>query len=239
MKEKILLSLLALLLPLLLSSQEEVVARKNRWVTGWFHNQDQMINGVSFGLYSGVKSDRNTISNGVRLELFGLGILNFFVGGDVDFKIDFYRKYELKFSEKVNGLSLSTFGVGSNVIVNGLSINGIGSDLNTVNGFLYSSLTSNADKLNGIVVSGFGNYILDMNGIALTSLMNRIHSGNGLQLSVFSNKSRNFNGLQISLYNRAKTGRLVQLGLINYIKENPKGLRILPFINMRFRSRSK
>ena len=47
-------------------------------------------------------------------------------------------------------------------------------------------------------------------------------------------KTNQMNGISIALYNRTKELHGVQFGLLNYTENNPKGLRILPFINLHF-----
>lgn len=42
------------------------------------------------------------------------------------------------------------------------------------------------------------------------------------------------NGLSIAIYNRTKELYGIQFGLLNYAENNPKGLRIISFINLHF-----
>lgn len=212
---------------------------KPSYVVGWFHNQDQVTNGLSFGIYSYPIQHRNSLTNGMRIEILGTGIVKFFFWGEVDIskKIDY--TYSMWWSEFVNGISFSTLGTWGNMNFNGVSLNGFGCEINKGNGFLFSGITSNADRLNGVSLGVMANYIKKLNGVSISGLINYVHTGNGMQLCSISNKSRFFNGMQISIYNKVKSGRLIQLGLINYIKDNPKGLRILPFVNMRFKKKEE
>ena len=41
-------------------------------------------------------------------------------------------------------------------------------------------------------------------------------------------------GIAIGIFNYAHTVRGVQLGLLNYVRDNPKGLRLLPIFNTGF-----
>ena len=45
-------------------------------------------------------------------------------------------------------------------------------------------------------------------------------------------KTDQMHGLSIALCNKAEELHGVQFGLLNYAKNNPKGLRLLPFINL-------
>jgi hypothetical protein len=40
------------------------------------------------------------------------------------------------------------------------------------------------------------------------------------------------NGLSIALFNKTKELRGIQVGLLNIARNNPKGFRVLPVINM-------
>jgi hypothetical protein len=41
-------------------------------------------------------------------------------------------------------------------------------------------------------------------------------------------------GITIGVFNYARKQRGFQLGLLNYVKDNPKGLRLLPIFNTHF-----
>jgi hypothetical protein len=221
-------------------SQDSIDDRDKRWVVGWFQEEDVVIEGVSFGLYSHMNSFRNTTTNGIRAEILGCGIFTF-IGGATEAELDsaygesYYLDLDSKYSEKVNGLSISATGAVGYININGIGINGVGCILQKCNGLLISGMISYAKEHNGVLLSGIENTADRQNGLCITFGINRINTGKGLNLALITNKARNFDGVQISLYNKAKTGRLIQFGLINYIKDNPKGLRILPFINMRFK----
>ena len=91
--------------------------------------------------------------------------------------------------------------------------------------------------MNGISIAMFENGLDRLNGVSISGVFSRTHTGNGLQICVLDNFARRFNGVQIGLWNVTETGNLVQFGLLNYIKSNPKGLRILPIMNFQFGKR--
>jgi hypothetical protein len=229
-----------LLLNSSLFSQDTTDDRDKRWGIGWFQEDEVVINGASFGFYSIWDGYRNTTTNGIRTEVPGLGFFTLFFGAsetelDSVYSRTYFDELDADYSEKVNGISLSVTGAVGKINVNGISINGIGCRLQKVNGVIINGACCHLEQQNGLLISGMFNSADKLNGVALSFLYNKVNSGHGFNACIISNNSRVFDGVQISLFNRAKTGRLIQFGLINYIKDNPKGLRILPFINMRFK----
>lgn len=225
------LILIILLIPVIAFSQK--LERSKVTPVGWFHNINQQINGVSFGLYSSY-TDRNTITNGVRIEALGLGILTFFAMEGIDLDKKEVEPIMQKFSERINGVSFSTFGTVGYVDIYGLGINGVGCNVNQSHGIFISGLSTSSVKGNGMFVSGIANYIESFKGVSISGMFNESYTGSGLQVCLFSNKSKVFNGVQFSLYNKTTEGKLIQFGLINYIKGNPMWCRVLPIVNMRF-----
>ena len=105
----------------------------------------------------------------------------------------------------------------------------------------------------GFTVSGIGNHFNgNASGLALSAIYNNASQGfNGISVSLLRNKSGGqFNGLQtgifcraeklagvqVGLINRSNRVSGVQFGLINIIHSNPKGRRVLPFVNWCFSS---
>jgi hypothetical protein len=59
----------------------------------------------------------------------------------------------------------------------------------------------------------------------------------GLAISAFNQVKGNQKGVTIGAVNYTHTIKGIQLGIINIIQENPKGLRVLPIFNTRFGKR--
>ena len=94
---------------------------------------------------------------------------------------------------------------------------------------MLGSFITNNSTSNGVSISIVGNGANKMNGLAISGLFNINYQLKGVQIATLHNKTTHARGLQIGLFNSCKTGKLVQLGLINKI-----GKRALPFINARF-----
>ena len=74
-----------------------------------------------------------------------------------------------------------------------------------------------------------------LKGVAIAGEFTNIDEVKGVTIS-FSNTSKEHAGLAIGGINVTQELHGVQLGLFNYAANNPKGLRLLPFINMHLRS---
>lgn len=214
--------------------------KKTRNLIGWYHEKNVNINGLSFGIYSLSNIDRNTTTNGIKTEFLGAGLFTFFFGAretclDKDISRKSLELQSIDYSEKINGISISTFGSVGKINVNGIGINGIGCHYQKFNGILFNGTVCHMRIHNGLLVSGMFNSVDSQRGVSLCAFYNRINNGKGLIICAIKNKARYYDGIQISLFNETKSGRLIQFGLLNYIGDNPKLLRYLPFVNMRFK----
>lgn len=212
-----------------ISSQE--FDKKTTYVLGTFHTENTTINGVSFGAFPNLnKKVRNVKTNGIRLEIPGLGFLAPMGNGSNVSRIDRiaekFNKYKYRFDEISNGINISTGTIG-NVSFNGVTLG---------------------------VVAQFG---IINNGFAIAGLWNAMHISNGVQIAFMLNETLYSNGIQASLHNRSLRMKGLQIGGRNFSKEvygvqigfmnssiKTKGIQIgiwnvnekrkLPFINWNF-----
>jgi len=229
MKNQIIIIMLALLL---LNTEGYGQDKKSHFPAATFHQANAKITGISFGVFTGLSEKHNNVlTNGLRLELVGIGLLlPLAPRSPIDSGDSLVKVREVKFTEKINGLNLSGSGtVCDDCIVNGLTIGGIGQYLYATNGISISIIGLIAEKHNGLQLSMF----------------NDVHKGNGMQLGL-SNDAIDFKGIQVSvLGNHAIKSRGIQVGLFNKSK-NLKGLqfglwnvnqkRKMPLMNWNFKS---
>lgn len=204
---------------------------KKYFPTATFHKSNAKINGVSFGLLSGLNGKHlNTTSNGLRLELIGLGIgLPLIPRSPINEKDRLVKNSEVEFVEKINGLNISGSGtVCSDCLVNGVSLGSIGQYVYSSNGITVSLLMNLVDKQNGLQLAIF-NESHWMNGVQI-GFSNDAIEAKGLQLSLMGNFSNKTRGLQIGLFNKSKDFKGLQFGLWNV---NQK--RKMPLINWSFK----
>ena len=151
-----------------------------------YHQRNINIHGVSIGAFSVRDKPRNTNTNGLKLELVGVGLLIPLIPESPVAQSDsVFMKYQHEpISERINGISLSATGTACDCFANGISVGLVGQ-------IQY--------KVNGISVSGFGNFA-------------QIH--NGIQIS-FSNESYKMSGLQIGAFNKSHRTKGIQIGFWN------------------------
>jgi hypothetical protein len=78
----------------------------------------------------------------------------------------------------------------------------------------------------------------DVRGISLAPAYFRISGDDGemvgLSVSAFNHIRGSQRGLAVGIFNYAYDIKGLQLGLLNHVSSNPKGLRWLPIFNTRF-----
>ena len=192
----------------------------NRFPIWTFHEKDVNIHGISVGLGSTIISERNTNTNGIKLELIGLGI---FVPLVPDIPT-----FEKQHSERINGLSLSALGTVCDCLTNGVSVGGGGQINYQVNGISLSAMMNITQKQNGIMIATV-NYSHTMNGLQL-GFNNNGFEINGVQVALTINETEKMRGLQIGIVNKSENFKGIQIGFWNV---NQK--RKLPLINWNFK----
>jgi hypothetical protein len=205
---------------------------KNYFPAATFHQANAKITGVSFGIFSGLSEKHtNVLTNGLRLELIGIGLLlPLAPRSPIDERDSLIQIREVRFTEKINGLNLSGSGTAcDDCVVNGLTLGGIGQYLYAANGISISIVGIITEKHNGLQLSMF-NDVHKGNGMQL-GLGNDAIDFKGIQVSVLSNHAVKSRGIQVGLFNKSKNLKGLQFGLWNI---NQK--RKMPLINWNFKS---
>jgi hypothetical protein len=182
MKSKI---ILITLIVLLFEVKGYSQIRENHFPAATFHQSNAKITGISFGIFTGLsENDTNVITNGLRLELVGTGLLlPLAPHGPVYKDENLIPLKDVMFTEKINGLNLSGSGtIGDDCIVNGLTVGAIGQCLYATNGISISILCIVVEKQNGLQLSMF----------------NDVHKGNGMQMGI-GNSAVYYKGVQLGL----------------------------------------
>jgi len=192
----------------------------NRFLIWTYHEKNVNIHGISVGLFSTLMTERNTNTNGIKLELIGLGAFVPMIPSEPEFGN--------QRSEKINGMTLSTLGVFCDCLTNGLSA-GFGQLTYQVNGVSFAMFLNWTHIQNGIMLSS-GNYSHTMNGLQLGLLTNDSSETNGVQIAFLINASEKMRGLQIGISNKSGDLRGIQIGIWNVNQR-----RKLPLINWNFK----
>jgi hypothetical protein len=212
-------------------------------VTFWLKrakNQNAVVNGISVGVIP-----TGGTMQPINIGLLALGSANglngLSIGGTV-----------VGSGGNINGLATGGIVVGSSGNINGLCVSGLGTmadgENSVISGIAVSGICVGAHKaINGLAIGGLVVSNGDINGVAtglayisagevfrglaVTAGYLKSDMFKGIAIASYA-RTNQMNGLSIALYNRTKELHGVQFGLLNYAENNPKGLRILPFINL-------
>lgn len=124
----------------------------------------------------------------------------------------------------VKGISMSILAVGSGEQVAGISLAGLAVGGPKIAG-IQAALMVGGEQVQGISIAPAYFRIESMDGYM-----------KGLSLSAFNHVQGEVFGVCIGIFNWAYAVRGFQLGVLNHVKSNPKGLRWLPIFNTSFGS---
>ena len=207
---------------------QEQEQNKNYFPIWTFHQKNINIHGISVGLastnaFASNIIEKNTNTNGIKLELIGWGILVPMIPYEPD-KATFGNQR----SERINGINLSASGTLCDCLTNGIVAGFIGQLIYQANGISFTMLVNYTHIQNGIMASSI-NVSHAMNGLQFGLFGNHSSEVNGLQIALIRNNSEKTNGLQIGIYNESKNLKGIQIGIWNV---NQK--RKLPLLNWNF-----
>lgn len=129
--------------------------------------------------------------------------------------------------KKVIGLNVSILAVGSGETLAGITIAGLAAGAPTVKG-LTIAMAAGGEKVTGITVAPAYFRIMNEGNRDITPTMT------GVSISAFNHIQGVQKGLTIGIFNYAHKVKGLQIGLLNYNRSNPKGLRWLPILNAGF-----
>lgn len=155
--------------------------------------------------------------------------------------------------EKLSGITIGGLGVGAGETVSGITIGGLGVGAGEqLKGIVVSLLAVGSPDVKAIAVAPIVGAI-DMRGLIIAPAYMRVGHTNrnknengevtrednegsfkGFSVSAFNQVKGNQKGVMLGGVNYTHTIKGIQIGIINIVKENPKGLRVLPIFNTRF-----
>jgi hypothetical protein len=201
-------------------------------VTFWlkkFQNYSSSVNGISIGV-----TPTGGSMQPINLGVLGLGtspknLSGVSLGGLI-----------IGSGGNINGLSMSglmTMADGATSAISGISISGIGiSAEKGINGLAIGGLgIGSSGEINGIAAClAYLSCKKNLTGIGVTPGFMKVGKLKGLALASYA-KTDQMQGFSIALFNSTDELHGLQLGVLNYAGNNPKGLRMLPFINLHLR----
>lgn len=125
--------------------------------------------------------------------------------------------------ENMYGVNIGGLGVGAGEKLTGINIGGLGCGATEVTGISFGGLGVGGKYLKGIHLS-LGTIMTDKSGGVMT----------GLAVSPFNYIRGDQVGLSIGIVNYAWNVKGVQIGLVNIVRNNPRGLKVLPLFNTSF-----
>ncbi len=120
------------------------------------------------------------------------------------------------------GIFIGGLGVGSGGSLRYLSIGGLGVGAPTISGVAVGGLGVGGQHLNGLMVGVYTVRIIEGGTLR------------GVGVSSFNDIRGSQRGLTIGLVNHAWRLHGMQIGVINIVKNNPSGRRVLPLVNWNF-----
>jgi hypothetical protein len=136
------------------------------------------------------------------------------------------------------GLNLGGLGVGAGKNVIGITIAGLGAGAgDRMAGLTVCGLGAGAPVLEGLTVAGIGLGGKRISGVSLAlGSIQIVENGtySGLAVSAFNHIKGTMKGVAIGIVNYAYRLKGLQIGLVNIVRDNPKGRGILPIINFNF-----
>ena len=135
--------------------------------------------------------------------------------------------------EKVRGITIAGVGIGAGEEVKGITIAGVGVGSRKVTGLAIAGAVGGID-VKGIMIAPGYFRIGDKQKHDDGSTEIREGVMTGLSISAYNHIRGEQRGVALGIVNQATRVKGIQFGLINIVKENPKGLRVLPIFNTKF-----
>jgi hypothetical protein len=156
----------------------------------------------------------------------------------------------------LEGITIGGLGVGSGKNISGLTISGLGVGCGgELRGIVISGIAAGSPKVKALAIAPIVGG-KDVKGLVIAPAYSKVGfitkhgdqkemkeeeiSGTftGVTISAYNQIRGEQKGVAIGVVNFANKIRGLQFGIINIVKENPKGLRVLPIINLKFKKKS-
>lgn len=134
---------------------------------------------------------------------------------------------------KVKGITIGGIGVGAGESVNGLAVAFIGVGSPTVRGIVIAP-AAGGNNVSGFMIVPAYFRVGDSKKDSDSDNDGPSATMKGVSISVFNQTFGHYNGVSIGVVNWTRSQRGFQLGLLNYVKNNPRGLKLLPIFNTSF-----
>jgi len=186
------------------------------------------VTGVNFGGL-GVGAGQNL--TGLNIGLLGVGagenVIGINIGG-----------LGVGAGQNLTGLSFGLLGVGAGENLTGITIAGLGAGAGEkLTGLTICGLGAGAPSIRGVTIAGLGLGGKFVSGLSValgTVMVKDDGMISGLNISAFNYIKGTQKGVAIGIVNYAYRLKGIQIGLVNIVRDNPRGRVILPIINFNF-----
>ncbi len=124
------------------------------------------------------------------------------------------------------GIALAGIGSGTGGVLHGLAMSGVGVGASEIRGIATAGLGIGGHKLTGLMVAGYTVRVVDE--FKDSKGDGELH---GVGVSAFNDIRGRQRGLTIGIVNYARSLHGMQLGVVNIVRSNPSGRRVLPVLN--------
>lgn len=138
----------------------------------------------------------------------------------------------------VEGITIGGLGAGAGNNVTGITIGGVGAGSgNELTGIAIGGIGVGAPSIKGLIIGGLVCESQYFDGVALTLGRVKIKKEGhftGFNVAALNQIEGRQSGLSVGVVNYAWKLNGIQIGLINYVRGNPKFLKVLPIFNAHF-----
>ncbi|HKI46371.1 MAG TPA: hypothetical protein VKA08_13665, partial [Balneolales bacterium] len=134
--------------------------------------------------------------------------------------------------DDIQGLNIAGIGIGAGDELSGFSVAGVGIGGTDLKGVNIAAGGIGAENLHNVSLAGLLTLAHETHGIHITGVYFRTDDLEGVATGAVSTVRGYQNGLVIGLYNYARVLHGVQIGILNYARNNPIWARLLPIINL-------
>jgi hypothetical protein len=140
--------------------------------------------------------------------------------------------------ENITGISLAGLGTGAGRNITGLVFGGLGAGAGEkLTGIAIGGLGAGAPIIEGVAIGGFGSGGSEVQGATLAIGWVKISDGGylkGFSAAAFNQVKGIQSGISVGIFNYARHLNGIQIGVLNYVKDNPTPFKILPILNAHF-----
>jgi hypothetical protein len=140
--------------------------------------------------------------------------------------------------QNVTGLTIGGLGVGAGQNMTGINIGGLGVGAGQeLRGLSFALLGAGSPHIKGVTIAGLAVGGTDITGLTVALAHVRIENDGiltGLTAAAFPYIKGLLKGISFGIFNYAYEVSGVQIGLLNYVADNPTGLKYLPIFNTSF-----